>query len=379
MVCIRRMTTTKTMIPINSPIIGEEEQAEVMKVLQSGALTSASAEGGEYVRRFQKSAEAFLRAKYAVAVNSGTSALYAALLALGVKAGDEVLVPSFTFLATANTVLLAGAKPVFVDIEPTHYTMDPVDLEKKITEKSRVAIPVHLYGHPAQMDQIIEVAEKNSLSIIEDAAQSLGASYRGNATGTIGDIGCFSMYASKVITSGEGGFLTTNDDALAARLKMVRNHGMIHGYDSAVPGANLRLPEMEAAIASVQMNKLPSFLEARRRNAESLTGLLAGLERVILPSEGGECEANWSLYTVALPENRDKVRDYLVSNGVGAAVYYDPPVHRTPLYSETKMGQTALPRTDWASRHVLSLPIHPRVSLDDIKTIALTLRGALSS
>ncbi|MCL4436107.1 MAG: DegT/DnrJ/EryC1/StrS family aminotransferase [Thaumarchaeota archaeon] len=372
-------TNTKTMIPINSPIIGDEERAEVMKVLESGALTSASAEGGEYVRRFQKSVESFTNAKYAVAVNSGTSALYAALLALGVKAGDEVLVPSFTFLATANTVLLAGAKPVFVDIETNHYTMDPEDLEKKITRKSRAIIPVHLYGHPAKMDQITETAEKNSLSVIEDAAQSLGANYRGRATGTIGDIGCFSLYASKVITSGEGGFLTTNDDALAARLKMVRNHGMIHGYDSAVLGANLRLPEMEAAIASVQMAKLPSFLEARRRNAAALTGLLEGLERIILPSEGGECEANWSLYTVALPENRNKVKDYLSSNGIGAAVYYDPPVHRTPLYSETETGRVALPRTDWASRHVLSLPVHPRVSQDNIKTIASTVRDALST
>ncbi|MBI2936859.1 MAG: DegT/DnrJ/EryC1/StrS family aminotransferase [Thaumarchaeota archaeon] len=373
------MTTTKPAIPINSPIIGEEERAEVMKVLESGALTSASAEGGEYVRRFQKSVESFTSARYAVAVNSGTSALYAALLALGVKAGDEVLVPSFTFLATANTVLLAGAKPVFVDIETTHYTMDTEDLEKKITDRSRAVMPVHLYGHPAQMDQIAEIAEKKSLSIIEDAAQSLGANYRGRATGTIGDIGCFSLYASKVITSGEGGFLTTSDDALAARLKMVRNHGMIHGYDSAVLGANLRLPEMEAAIASVQMAKLPSFLEARRRNAVALTGLLEGLEQVILPSEGGECEANWSLYTVALPENRDKVKDYLASNGIGAAVYYDPPVHRTPLYSETEIGRVALPRTEWASRHVLSLPVHPRVSQDDIKTVASTVRNALES
>jgi perosamine synthetase len=371
--------TTKPMIPINSPIIGEEEQAEVMKVLTSGILTSASAEGGEYVRRFQNSVESFLNAKYAVAVNSGTSALYASLLALGVKAGDEVLVPSFTFLATANTVLLAGAKPVFVDIETTHYTIDPTDFEKKITPRSRVVIPVHLYGHPAQMDQITEIAEKNSLSIIEDAAQSLGASYRGNATGTIGNIGCFSLYASKIITSGEGGFLTTNDDALAERLKMVRNHGMIHGYDSAVLGANFRLPEMEAAIAYVQMSKLQSFLEARRQNAITLTGLLEELKQVIVPSEGGECEANWSLYTAALPANRNQVKIYLASHGIGAAVYYDPPVHRTPLYSGSEMGQVALPRTDWASQHVLSLPIHPQVSQADLRLIASTMRDALES
>lgn len=367
------------LIPINAPIIGEDEKAEVMNVLESGLLTTAAADGGEYVRRFQKAVMSFLGVKYAVAVNSGTSALYASLLTLGVKSGDEVLVPSFTFLATANTVLIAGAKPVFVDVETDHYTIDPDDLERKITSRSRAVIPVHLYGHPAQMDRISEIAEKHSLSIIEDAAQSLGASYRGRQTGTLADIGCFSLYPSKIITSGEGGFVTTNDDSLAERLRLIRNHGMIHGYDGAILGTNLRLPEMEAAIASVQMKRLPSFLKARRQNAGVLTGLLRDLAGVTLPREGEGCAPNWSLYTVALAEYRDRVKDHLVSNGIGAAAYYDPPVHRTPLYSVTEMGAVDLPRTDWASRHVLSLPVHPRVSENDLRLIASSLKKMLVS
>ncbi len=367
------------LIPINIPLIGEEEKSEVMKVLESGLLTTASPEGGEYIRKFQTAAESFLNVKHALAVNSGTSALYAALLALDIKAGDEVLLPSFTFLATANAVLLTGAKPVFVDIERNHYTIDSEDLEKKVTSRSRAIIPVHLYGHPAYMDRISEAAQKHDLHIIEDAAQSLGAAYKGHQTGTLSDIGCFSLYPSKVITSGEGGFVTTNDDTLAEKLKMVRNHGIVHGYDSTILGTNLRMPEMEAAVASVQMSKLPSFLKARRKNAGILTERLSGLSGVTPPSEDEDCSSNWYLYTVILAENRDNVQEYLTSHEVGAAVYYNPAVHRVPLYVEKGFGEVSLPNTDWASQHVLSLPIHPRVSEGDLEVIASTLKKALSS
>ncbi len=367
------------LIPINIPLIGEEEKSEVMKVLESGLLTTASPEGGEYIRKFQTAAESFLKLKHALSVNSGTSALYAALLALDIKAGDEVLLPSFTFLATANAVLLTGAKPVFVDIERNHYTIDSEDLEKKVTSRSRAIIPVHLYGHPAYMDRISEAAQKHDLHIIEDAAQSLGAAYKGHQTGTLSDIGCFSLYPSKVITSGEGGFVTTNDDILAEKLKMVRNHGMVHGYDSTILGTNLRMPEMEAAVASVQMSKLPSFLKARRKNAGILTERLSGLSGVTPPSEDEDCSSNWYLYTVILAENRDNVQEYLTSHEVGAAVYYNPAVHRVPLYVEKGFGEVSLPNTDWASQHVLSLPIHPGVSEGDLEVIASTLKKALSS
>jgi len=365
-------------IPINSPVIGEEEKAEVLKVLESGVLTTSSLEGGEYVRRFESSLRSFLNVKHAVAVNSGTSALYAALLALEIKPGDEVLVPSFTFLATVNVVLNVGARPIFVDIDPRwHYNISPEDLERKVTANSRAVIPVHLYGHPADINRIREIADRHKLYVVEDAAQSLGATYRGRQTGTLGDVGCFSLYPSKVITCGEGGFVVTDDDDLAERLRMVRNHGVMHGYDSVILGFNLRMPEMEAAIAVVQMSRLESLLEARRRNARLLSSLISGLEDVVLPGEGEGCASNWYLYTVAVKGERDRVLEHLNSKGVGAAVYYRLPVHKTPLYVRLGYGGVYLPHTDWASNHVLSLPIHPKVSEDDIRYIASTLKEAL--
>lgn len=367
------------MIPINSPILGDEEKNEVMKVLESGQLTTASPEGGIYTRKFQDSVKSFLDVKHVFAVNSGTSALISSLLALGVKSGDEVLVPSFTFLATVNSVLLIGAKPVFVDIDLNHYTIDPKDLEKKVSNKSVAVIPVHLYGHPADMDNILEIGEKNDIPIIEDAAQSLGAVYNKSQTGTIGDIGCFSLYPSKIITCGEGGFVTTNDDALAERLKLIRNHGIKLNYDAVIPGANFRLPQIEASIAFIQMSKLSSFLASRRKNADILSNLLSGLSGVRLPNESEGVKSNWYLYNVTLEKNRDSVLEYLHKNGIGAAVYYDPPVHETNIFSSMESSNLHLPNTEWASKHVLCLPVYPGVSEEDLAHIASTLKNAVKS
>ncbi len=367
------------MIPINFPFLGDEEKNEVLKVLESGQLTTASPDGGFYTQKFQDSVKSFLNVKYVFAVNSGTSALISSLLSLGVKVGDEVLLPSFTFLATVNSVLLIGAKPVFVDIELDHFTIDPIDLEKKVSSKSVALIPVHLYGHPAAMDNILEIGEKHGVSIIEDAAQSLGASYNGCQTGAIADIGCFSMYPSKIITCGEGGFVTTNDDALANRLKLIRNHGIENNYAAVMPGANFRLPQIEASIAFIQMSKLNSFLASRRKNAEILTDLLSGLNGVKLPSEANGAISNWYLYTVTIENKRDNVLKYLHDNGIGAAVYYDPPVHRTQIFSSMSNISLNLPNTEWASKHVISLPVHPRVSEEDLAHIASTLKNAVKS
>ncbi len=367
------------LITINSPIIGEEEKLEVMNVLDSGLLTSATYEGGKYVNKFQSTVESFLNIKHAVAVNSGTSALYAALLAIGIKSGDEVLVPSFTFLATANSVLLTGATPVFVDIEMSNYTMDSKDLERKITRNSKAIIPVHMYGHPANISEILEIADKHNLYLIEDAAQSLGATYKGRFTGTLSDMGCFSLYPSKIITCGEGGFVTTADDSLADRLKMIRNHGIVHGYDSTTLGSNLRMPEIEAAIAFVQMSKLSSFLMARKKNAQFLTDSFANLNGVIMPREVDDCCSNWYLYTLTLPMNREKILEYLISHEVGAAIYYKYPIHRTPFYIALGYGSVSLNNTDKASQEVLSLPIHPSVSERNLEFIASTFKTALIS
>jgi dTDP-4-amino-4,6-dideoxygalactose transaminase len=364
------------MIPINQPIIGDEERREVETVLKSAYLTTGAREGGPKVRAFEESLAKFLGAKHVVAVNSGTSALYASLLALGIGRGDKVLVPSFTFLATANAVLMTGAVPVFVDIADD-YNMDPADLKRKITKGCKAVIPVHLYGYPAKIDEIIEIARKNDLAIVEDAAQSLGATFHGKQTGTFGDTGCFSFYPSKVITCGEGGAVATNDDKLHDNLLMVRNHGMVHGYDSRVLGSNLRMPEMEAAIARIQLARLGEFLTIRRRNARMLSELLGSADDYRIPEEVDGLLSNWYLYTVAVSNSRDAIEHSLQKKGVEAVAYYKTPVNRTPLYAGMGYSDLALPKTHWAADHVLCLPVHPKVSESDVVLIAKSFRDAV--
>jgi perosamine synthetase len=371
----------RTMISINKPWIGEEERNEIMNVLDENVLTSSARDGGKRVRDFESLLRAYLKVKHVIAVNSGTASLHAALLTANVKQGDEVLLPSFTFVATANSVVAAGAKPVFVDINRQDYTIDVSDLKAKITSKSKAIIPVHLYGHPSEMDEIIELADKHSIDIIEDACQSLGSIYKKKLTGTLGIMGCFSLYASKVLTCGEDGAIATNNDHLADKLKMVRNHGMVEGYDTRILGLNLRLPELSAAIAKVQMSKLSKMLDLRRKNAELLTKLLFPMvdeSKITLPEETDEKKFNWYLYTVAFENNgqRDQIKERMIKDKIGATVYYNPPVHKTPYYdtlvSLTK--KNSLSNTDWGSEHVLSLPIHPFVTEQDIERIVQSIK-----
>lgn len=379
------------MILINKPWIGEGEKREVVSVLDDNSLTSAAKDGGKRVRELESLLQDYLNVKNVVSINSGTSALLAALLASDIRTGDEVLLPSFTFVATANSILAAGAKPVFVDVNKDDYTIDVSDLKAKITKKTRVIVPVHLYGHPSDMDEIAEVAETRSISIIEDACQSLGSTYNNRQTGTFGIMGCFSFYASKVLTSGEGGAVVTDDDSIAEKLKMIRNHGMVEGYDTRILGLNLRLPEISAAIAKTQMVKLKEMLGLRRRNAEMLTTLISDVANengITLPSESQSKRFNWYLYTIALTKDnlRDKIQKKMTQNDkVGATVYYDPPVHRTPYYERIMASGTGsqrssvmgLPNTDWASKHVLSLPIHPMVTPEELERVANSLKSTI--
>jgi dTDP-4-amino-4,6-dideoxygalactose transaminase len=386
------------MIPINKPMIGEEERREVLEVLdEKSSLTSPSKDGGKKVRDFEQLLRQFLHVKHAIAVNSGTAALYSSLLALGLKYGEEVILPSFTFVATANAVVAAGGKPVFVDISKHRrdYNIDPHELKSKFTKKTRVILPVHLYGNPANLDEIEEYLQRysdGSVFIVEDACQSLGSTYKKKQTGTFGTVGCFSMYASKVMTSGEGGAIVTDNDDIADRLRMIRNHGMVEGYDTRILGLNSRLPEMSAALAKAQMLKLPEMLERRTHNAKLMTELLLTSsdkvsnidEHVILPEiHEVNKESNWYLYTLAFKKDgiRDNIQKKLVAEyKIGASVYYDPPVHKTPFYDEmVKMNSLKLENTDWASKHVLSLPVHPLVSDQEINFIASSLIEALSN
>ncbi|MBX5321565.1 MAG: DegT/DnrJ/EryC1/StrS family aminotransferase [Candidatus Bathyarchaeota archaeon] len=366
------------MIPINAPQIGEEEIEAVVKVLKSGVLTNALG-AGPMVEKFEGDFAKFVKAKHALAVNSGTAALHMAVVSAGIRRDDEVILPSFTFVATAETVVLAGAKPVFVDINPETYTISPEEIEKAITSKTKAVIAVDLYGAPADMKPIREIADKHELKIIEDAAQAHGAIYSGKPVGAYADITCWSFYASKNMTTGEGGMITTNDDELAETLRLIRCHGEKQKYMSTIIGHNYRMPEIEAAIGIVQLRRLPGFLAKRRENAERLTAKLCKAENLQLPREQPNCRNSWYLYTVRLKgasrAKRDAVVEQLKSKGIGAEVYYPWPIHLMPAYRRFR--RLRLTETEKAAEQVFSLPIHPSVSAQQADFIGETLLSFL--
>jgi perosamine synthetase len=363
-------------IAINKPVLGEKEKKATMAVMESGMLTDASYAGGKYVQEFEKKLAAHIGAKHAIAVNSGTASLQTSLMAYNIKQGDEVILPSFTFESTANVVLACSAKPVFADVQ-SDYTIDPKDIKKKITKKTKAIMPVHLYGYPVDLDEIKEIARASSIPVIEDAAESLGAEYKGEQIGRTKDTACFSLYATKVITSGEGGAITTDDDDLADKLRMMRNHGMRDGYDTRILGYNFRLPEVAAAVASVQMDRLPEFIEARSKNVRALNDQVEDFKGVSFRQTKKDRTHIWYLYTLHLDKKRDKVHDALRSKNVGCAVYWKTPVNKMPLYADMGYGDLKLPNVYDASDHVLSLPVHPLVTGEDIDYIADQLKASL--
>ncbi len=358
------------MIPINAPQIGEEEIAAAVNVLKSGILTHALG-SGPMVKRFEEDFARFVEAKNAIAVNSGTAALHMALIAIGVKRGDEVVLPSFTFVATAETVIMAGAKPVFVDIDPETYNISLEAVEKVLTKKTKAVIVVDLYGSPADLKPIREMANKCGLKVIEDAAQAHGATYNGKPVGAYADVACWSFYASKNMTTGEGGMITTNDDAVAETLRLIRSHGEKEKYKSILLGHNYRMPEIEAAIGLVQLKKLPNFLAKRKENAEKLTAKLRGVKNIKLPCEPKGCGNSWYLYTIKIEDADRAKRDTIVENlrreGIGAEVYYPWPIHLMPYYRKFRKGK--LTETEKASEQVFSLPVHPGVTAEQIEFI----------
>ncbi|MEM2447313.1 MAG: DegT/DnrJ/EryC1/StrS family aminotransferase, partial [Candidatus Bathyarchaeia archaeon] len=341
------------MIPINAPQIGEREIEAVVKVLKSSVLTHGLG-AGPMVKKFEEEFAKFVEAKHAIAVNSGTAALHVAVSAAGVKRGDEVILPSFTFVATAETVVMAGAKPVFVDINPETYTVSPEEVEKAVTKRTKAVIAVDLYGAPADMKSLREIADKHGLKLIEDAAQAHGAVYDGKPVGVYADLACWSFYASKNMTTGEGGMITTNDGELAEKLRLIRCHGEQQKYMSTLIGHNYRMPEIEAAIGLVQLEKLPSFLARRRENAETLTAKLCRAENLQLPREQPRCRNSWYLYTVRLKgasrQKRDAIVAQLKSKGIGAEVYYPWPIHMMPPYKRFR--RLKLTETEKASEQV---------------------------
>jgi len=367
------------MIPINLPKIGEEEVQAVVRVLRSGMLTSGLG-AGPMVTELEKKFADFAGVKHAVAVNTGTAALHSAVMACGVKQGDEVILPSFTFVATAEAVVLAGGKPVFTDINSETYNLSVSAVEKSITKNTKAILPVDLYGFSADMKPLREIAQKHGLALIEDAAQAHGATYAGKPAGNFADVACWSLYASKNMTTGEGGIVTTNDDQIDETLRMIRTHGEKAKYSSLMLGTNYRMSEIQAAIGNVQLEKLPSFLAKRRQNAKQLTKILKANKRLVLPCESKDAQHSWYLYTARLKDctetERNTLMEELKKKGIGAECYYLNPVHQMPFYREN-FKSVKLPETEKASKQVFSLPIHPGVTTEQVDFIGKTVLSFL--
>ena len=355
------------MIPIACPQIGAEEEAAVLAVLRSGVIAQ-----GPQVARFEQAFAARCDVRYAVAVSSGTAALHLALLAHGIGSGDEVITTPFSFIATATSILMTGARPRFVDLDPQTFNLDPKLVEAAITPATKALLPVHLYGHPADMDALGALAAHYGLAMIEDAAQAVGATYKGRPIGSFGT-GCFSLYATKNIMTGEGGMITTNDEQIADRLRLLRNHGSRVRYAHELLGYNFRMMDLQAALGFAQLAKLERFTAARRANAAYFTAKIAH-PRLSKPQICGDVQHVYHQYTLRVAGDRDATARYLADQGVGTAIFYPVPIHQQQLFRE--LGYTDhLPKSEQAAREVLALPVHPGLSATDREQIVAALNS----
>ena len=352
------------MIPAAKPIIGEEESAAVVRVLQSGMLAQ-----GPEVAAFEKEFSTVVNGRHCIAVNSGTSGLHMSLIAIGIKQGDEVIVPSFTFAATANSVALTGATPVFVDIDPQTFNIDPIAIEAAITPRTRAIQPVHLYGQPAAMKEIMAIAARHNLLVIEDAAQAHMASLDGTPVGAFGNAGVFSFYPTKNMTSGEGGMISSADVEVARRCRLLRNQGMDRRYENEVVGFNTRMTDIHAAIGRVQLTKLADWTTKRRSNAKFLDENLKG---VVVPHIAPGAFHVYHQYTIRiLGHDRDAFAAEMTKRGVGNGVYYPTPVHQLTSFRHAY----DLPETTRVSKEVLSIPVHPSLSQGNLETVVSVINS----
>ena len=356
------------MINIAKPLMGEEEKAAVLAVLESGQLAQ-----GQKVAEFEQRFAEFCGVKHGIATSSGTTALHVALLAHGIGASDEIITSPFTFIASANSILFTGARPVFVDIRPDTFNIDPDQVEAAVKARraqgARVKgmMPVHLFGQLCDMPGLVDIANRYDLVIIEDACQSHGASYHGKKAGAF-STGCFSFYPTKNITTGEGGIVTTDDDAIAQSCRLLRHHGSSRTYFHETLGFNFRMTNIHAAIGVAQMGKLARWTEQRIANAAYLTEQLSKVPHVAPPVVKPGYVHVFHQYTIRIRGNRDKAIEDLRAKGIGAGVYYPLPIHKQPLY--LSMGyDDHLPEAERASLEVLSLPVHPALSREDLDTI----------
>jgi perosamine synthetase len=354
-------TLERRSIPVAKPLVGEEEKRAVLEVLDSGQLAQ-----GSRVAAFEESFAKYVGTSHAIAVNSGTAALVVALQAHGVGPGDEVITTPFSFIATATSIIACGARPVFVDIDPFDLNLDPSKIEDAITDATRAIMPVHLYGHPARIAEIKEICEDNALALIEDAAQAHGAEHAGTRVGAFGT-GCFSFYPTKNMTTGEGGIITTDDAEVARMARIIRNHGQEQRYVHEHFGLNWRMTDLCAAIGLVQMGHIEAWNDARISNAEALSALITAAET---PRVREGDRSVFHQYTIRLAGDRDAIAKRLGEAGVGTGVHYPIPIHRQPVMQKLGLAGVECPIAEEAAKRVLSLPVHPSLTREDLEYIA---------
>ncbi|MHA6667358.1 DegT/DnrJ/EryC1/StrS family aminotransferase [Homoserinimonas sp. A447] len=365
------------MIPITSVRFGAEEEELVLQVLRSGSIAQ-----GPMVKRFEDRFAEMTGVKHAVAVNNGTTALVAALEVMDLDPGDEVLTTPFTFVATVNAILEAGATVTFADIREDDFNIDPVSVEQRVTDRTKVLAPVHLYGQMADMAPLVKLADERGLRILEDAAQSHLATYNGEAAGTFG-VGTFSFYATKNLTTGEGGMITTNDDVIADRLRVLRNQGMRERYVYEVAGHNYRLTDLQAAVGIPQLERYDAIVASRKANASRLSAGLAGVPGIVAPREFEGRSHVWHQYTIRVTEDAALGRDEFVAKlheaGVGAGIYYPKLIGDYDAYRDNP--RVILSETPVAARvaqQAVSLPVHHWLSDDDIAVIIDTVASLVT-
>ena len=359
---------TEPFVPAARPIVGQDERDAVDRVLSSGMI----AQGSEVAAFETEFGDALVDGRTCVAVNSGTAGLHLGLLAAGIGPGDEVIVPSFTFAATANSVALTGATPVFADIEPDYFGLSPAAVEAAITPRTRAVMPVHLYGHPAAMTELTDIARRHGLDIFEDAAQAHGAGLGGVPVGAFGRFAMFSLYPTKNMTSGEGGMVSCAAEELARTVRLLRNQGMEQQYQNEVIGFNARMTDIHAAIGRVQLTKLPEWTRMRQANAAFLDSHLEG---VVVPPVAVGAVHVYHQYTIRIAEGRDEFAAALKSeHGVGSGVYYPVPNHRLASLQHFAP-DLDLPETERAATEVLSLPVHPSLSERDLERVVTAVNA----
>lgn len=349
------------MIPVSKPYIGEEEKQAVMAVLDSGMIVQ-----GPRVAEFEKQFAAVCGTKHAVATSSGTTALHLAMLAHGIGPGDEVITSPFTFIASVNSILYAGATPVLVDIEEDTFNIDPEAIERAITPRTKAILCVHLFGHLCDMDALQAIADKHSLVIIEDACQSVGGTYKGKVAGSFGT-GTFSLYATKNVMSVEGGMITTDDDHIADQCRLLRSHGMRRRYYYDMLGYNFRMTDIHAAVGIAQLARLEASTKKRQENASYLS---AKIESVVTPTVREGYGHVWHQYTIRVDRGRDRdaAVQQLADNGVGSGIFYPVPAHQHDYMREV-VGNLTFPIAEKAAAEVISLPVHPQLSQADLEKI----------